>query len=375
MIERFLRITFTIIGLLIGAAWGRSLTQNQWIMSRLPAALSSSEVTLGIYIFIILFFGLLFFILFPLIHSVVRKISNALEETLKDVRLADVGFSIAGLIIGLIIAMLLSFAFAQIPIKWLASILTAASYILLGYLGFALPRFRRDDILTAFYEINEDKNEKRLIEHKTTPRHKKQVEDLKILDTSVLIDGRILDIAITGFLQGTIGVPVYVLNELQLIADSSDDLKRQRGRRGLDIVAKMQAEESIQLEIIEQDYDDIAEVDAKLIRMAQEKKCKVLTNDFNLNKLASVQGITILNINDLANAVKPVVMPGEDMTVQLVKEGKGNAQAVAYLEDGTMIVVENAQRQVGKTRDVVVTSVLQTSAGRMIFAKLKNNKG
>lgn len=185
----------------------------------------------------------------------------------------------------------------------------------------------------------------------------------------MVIDGRIYDICKVGFMEGPLIVPVFVLNELQLIADSSDDLKRNRGRRGLDIINKMQNDLDVPVQISEEDYDDIQEVDAKLVRMAKETKCKILTNDYNLNKVATVQGAEVLNINELANAVKPVVLPGEEMKVLLVKAGKESGQAVAYLDDGTMIVVENGRKYIGDNITVIVTSILQTAAGRMIFAK------
>lgn len=192
---------------------------------------------------------------------------------------------------------------------------------------------------------------------------------LKILDTSVIIDGRISDIAESGFLDGRLAIPEFVLHELQLVADSSDSAKRNRGRRGLDIVQRLQKMPRIQVEISGQDFPAIREVDLKLIELAKLHQAKIVTNDFNLNKLAQVQGIEILNINELANAVKPVVLPGETMHVFILKEGKEYNQGVAYLDDGTMVVVDNARRLISKTVDITVTSVLQTTAGKMIFGK------
>ena len=193
----------------------------------------------------------------------------------------------------------------------------------------------------------------------------------KLLDTSVIIDGRILDIVKTGFLEGDIVIAQFVLAELRHIADSGDSLRRARGRRGLDVLAKLR-ELSIPLVIEETDYADIDEVDVKLLRLCRDKGGIVVTNDYNLNKVAGVTGIRVLNINDLANAVKPMLMAGEEMNVQIVREGKEPGQGVAYLDDGTMIVVENGRRHVGETVAVVVTTVLQTSAGRMIFTRLKS---
>jgi uncharacterized protein YacL len=191
----------------------------------------------------------------------------------------------------------------------------------------------------------------------------------KVLDTSVIIDGRILDIVRSGFLDGPLLLPRFVLRELQNIADSSDAMRRTRGRRGLDVLTKLQALSP--LEIVERDYDTVSEVDAKLVLLAREREGKLVTNDFNLNRVANVEGVAVLNINELANAVKPVLLPGEELRVALIKEGKEPHQGVGYLDDGTMIVVENGRRQVGETVDVAVTSALQTAAGRMIFARVK----
>jgi uncharacterized protein YacL len=191
----------------------------------------------------------------------------------------------------------------------------------------------------------------------------------KILDTSVIIDGRIADIAETGFLDGIIVIPQFVLRELQLVADSADSLKRNRGRRGLDILQRLQKTASLQIQIVEDDFPTVREVDMKLIELAKLYEGKIITNDFNLNKVAQLQGVEVLNINELANSLKPIVLPGEAMRVFILKEGKEYNQGVAYLDDGTMVVVDNARKMIGKTIDIAVTSVLQTTAGKMIFGK------
>lgn len=196
--------------------------------------------------------------------------------------------------------------------------------------------------------------------------------NLKILDTSVIIDGRIADICDTGFIEGTFIIPQFILQELQYIADSSDSMKRARGRRGLDILHRIQKMSNISVRIVEEDFPNIKEVDTKLIALAKMMDAKVLTNDFNLNKVAELQGISVLNINELANSLKPVVLPGESMKVFVIKEGKEYNQGVAYLDDGTMVVIENGRRYIGHNIDVSVTSVLQTTAGRMIFSKPKD---
>ena len=197
----------------------------------------------------------------------------------------------------------------------------------------------------------------------------------KILDTSVIIDGRIADIAETGFLDGIVVTPQFVLRELQLVADSADPLKRNRGRRGLDILQRLQKVASLTIQIVEDDFPTIREVDLKLIELAKVYEGKIITNDFNLNKVAQLQGVEVLNINELANALKPIVLPGESMRVFILKEGKEYNQGVAYLDDGTMVVVDNARKMIGKTIDISVTSVLQTTAGKMIFGKWDERSG
>jgi len=191
----------------------------------------------------------------------------------------------------------------------------------------------------------------------------------KILDTSVIIDGRIADIAETGFIDGSLVIPQFVLRELQQVADSSDGMKRNRGRRGLDVLQRIQKMPQLNIQILEDDFPNIREVDMKLIELAKLYSCKIVTNDFNLNKVAQLHGVEVLNINDLANALKPVVLPGETMRVFILKEGKEYNQGVAYLDDGTMVVVDNARKMISKTIDVAVTSVLQTTAGKMIFGR------
>ncbi len=192
---------------------------------------------------------------------------------------------------------------------------------------------------------------------------------LKVLDTSVIIDGRIADIGETGFLDGTLAIPQFVLSELQLVADSSDSMKRNRGRRGLDVLQRIQKMPGLNIRIVEDDFPHIREVDLKLIEFAKIYSCKIVTNDFNLNKVAQLHGVEVLNINELANALKPVVLPGETMRVFILKEGKEHSQGVAYLDDGTMVVVDNARKMISRTIDIAVTSVLQTTAGKMIFGR------
>src|SRR3982074_2017238 len=204
---------------------------------------------------------------------------------------------------------------------------------------------------------------------------KQSKKSYKILDTSVIIDGRIADIAETGFLDGIIVTPQFVLRELQLVADSADSLKRNRGRRGLDVLQRLQKVATLQIQIVEDDFPAVREVDLKLIELAKVYEGKIITNDFNLNKVAQLQGVQVLNINELANSLKPIVLPGETMKVFILKEGKEYNQGVAYLDDGTMVVVDNARKMIGKTIDVSVTSVLQRTAGKMIFGKWDDRMG
>lgn len=283
-----------------------------------------------------------------------------IEEFLVKLPITDIIFGSIGLVFGLLIAFLSGYALSSIKI--LNTIAPIVLTLLFGYLGFQVGFKKRDELLSLLSQRKKKGSEEEVGQADSK---------LKILDTSVIIDGRIADICQTGFLEGTIVIPQFVLEELQHIADSSDALKRNRGRRGLDILNRIQKELAIKVEIYEGDFEEIQEVDSKLVKLAKLTNGIVVTNDFNLNKVCELQGVAVLNINDLANAVKPVVLPGEELNVQVIKDGKEHHQGVAYLDDGTMIVVEDGRDYIGKQIDVLVTSVLQTSAGRMIFAKPK----
>ena len=289
-----------------------------------------------------------------------------IEESLIKLPVADLLFGSFGIIIGLIIAYFLTSPIQAIELKIVSQVFPIFLSILLAYFGFQVGFKRRDEFLSLFALPRRDKR-------RTTTQEEagKHVPKPKILDTSVIIDGRIADICQTSFLEGSIIIPQFVLAELQHIADSSDTLKRNRGRRGLDILNRMQKDLPVSVEIYEGDFEDIQEVDSKLVKLAKVLNGIVVTNDFNLNKVCEFQHVQVLNINDLANAVKPVVLPGEELHVQVIKDGKEQNQGVAYLDDGTMIVVEEGKSYMGKTIEVIITSVLQTSAGRMIFAKPK----
>ncbi len=284
------------------------------------------------------------------------------EEFILRIPVTDFLFGVMGMIFGLIISTLLSQAIKFIPVVNL--IVPVFLAVLLGYFGFRLGFKKRDELMSVFSlgKFNKEKGTKK----ESTFKY-----EHKILDTSVIIDGRIADICKTGFIEGILVIPGFVLGELQHIADSSDTLKRNRGRRGLDILNKIQKELDIKVLIYEGDFEEIQEVDSKLVKLAKVLEGKVVTNDYNLNKVCELQGVPVLNINDLSNAVKPVVLPGEELNVQVIKDGKEHNQGIAYLDDGTMIVVEGGREYIGHHIDVLVTSVLQTSAGRMIFAKPK----
>lgn len=310
------------------------------------------------------------FLISPYCIRKLRLFSIWVERQLSKTPIHDVVAGVCGLAIGLIIANLLGVAFSRIPL--IGPYIPIIFSIVFGYLGLYITVKKRDDIISILPNRNkENAKEERKEETALSDKDKKNLPSYKLLDTSVIIDGRIADICKTGFIEGTLLIPVFVLEELQFIADSSDLLKRTRGRRGLDILKRIQTEFDMLVEIDHHDYDDISGVDSKLIRLGQEIGAKIITNDFNLNKVAELQGVQVLNINELANAIKPVVIPGETMVVTIVKDGKEQGQGVAYLDDGTMIVVENGHRHLNETLEVVVTSVLQTSAGRMIFAKPK----
>lgn len=302
-----------------------------------------------------------------------RIFSIWVERQLSKMPTHDVVAGVLGLAIGLIIANLLGVAFSRVPL--IGPYIPIIFSIVFGYLGLYITIKKRKDIISLLPTRNKDHIRKENISDAdskdSTNTAINNSASYKLLDTSVIIDGRIADICKTGFIEGTLLIPVFVLEELQFIADSSDLLKRTRGRRGLDILKRIQTEFDMLVKIDHHNYDDVTGVDSKLIRLGQEIGAKIITNDFNLNKVADLQGVQVLNINELANAIKPVVIPGETMVVTVVKDGKEQGQGVAYLDDGTMIVVEGGHKHLNETLEVVVTSVLQTAAGRMIFAKPK----
>ena len=283
-----------------------------------------------------------------------------LERVMQRVSTRNLSAGVFGLVFGLFMSWVVTTAIKLIPMSLeLYSSIQMVLTAVFCYLGMVIAIRGKDEFKLVIPYVKFTRENQR--------------DELILLDTSVIIDGRIADLCLTKFIEGRFVVPRFVLRELQQIADSQDVLKRNRGRRGLDILNKIQKNTHIDVKIEEEDFPDISDVDAKLVKLATVFGAKIFTNDFNLNKIAQIQGVTVLNINDLANALKPVVLPGEMMEVRIIKEGKEFNQGVAYLDDGTMVVVDNTKHLIGQTVKAMVTSVLQTSAGRMIFAKYDSN--
>lgn len=359
--KKFLRVILALVGASVGAAvvvlFRGLLTDFNVISSDLPSwALITAYAVFcvaGVVVFVAL-------------SPKIFQLLDRTQQALRAAPLADIVAGSVGLVLGLMLAFLVSRLVQLIPFTWLSITISILIYVLLGYLGLDIAVNRRHELnIVAFVRKTMANREGRAGEAQADEQLSQ-----KLLDTSVIIDGRIFEICKAGFLEGRLIVPGFVLDELRAVSDSEDDLKRSRGRRGLDILARLQHELSRPVAVVNRDYPDLPDVDSKLLKMAAETGAKIITNDYNLNKVARVQNIKVLNINELSNAVKPVALPGEEMTVKIVKPGKEAGQGVAYLEDGTMIVVEGGSRYIDETVEIVVTSSLQTSAGRMIFGKL-----
>lgn len=358
MLKRIMRLVLGVFGSIIGyeAVWSfnmeTELTQPIW--EHVDSWFMSTQF-IGIVVGFLFGFLIVSYLLDKLLHLIIN-----VEHRLKEVSWKRITIGISGLVIGLLIGALVSFTFPVLKTHRVGQYLQVLINLIFAYLGFSLFNYKENDIIKLF--------------EKNSRNHEGIYNNFisnKILDTSVIIDGRIADICKSGFIEGTLIIPEFVLEELRHIADSSEALKRNRGRRGLDILKQMQKEPNITVEIIEQDFEEINDVDSKLVKLAQIIDARIVTNDYNLNKVAELQGIDVLNINELANSVKPVVLPGEEMNVKVIKEGKEDGQGVAYLDDGTMIVVDDGIKYMNKKISVLVTSILQTAAGRMIFAKPK----
>lgn len=350
-------VVFCIVGVFVGSDLGTATQVNQ--NPDIPLNLEQYTFTFG------LVGALVGLILTPYLTT---KPVRALRSKLTRISAQSLFSSFVGLIAGLLTAALLAFPISLLP-KPFGTVLPFIGVVIFGYLGITVFSMRSNDLFnviggfsgkgasnlpgTPVGDVNANWAETRTI----------------LLDTSVIIDGRIADIARTGFLPGSLLIPRFVLNELQYIADSSESLRRQRGRRGMEVLANLQKEPNIPVRISDIDVEGVREVDDKLVILARQLRCPVLTNDYNLNRVAELQGVTVLNINELANAVKSVLLPGELMNVRVIQDGKEANQGVGYMDDGTMVVVENGRDYMDRQIVVVVTKVLQTAAGRMIFAR------
>jgi uncharacterized protein YacL len=348
-----IELLIRIVGLIILAGVGWSVGEtlgNDVAFIRIP------QIELAKYI--LAFVGaLLGFVLAPLL--VIRPIAWTQKE-IRRIPIQSLIAAIVGLAIGLLISVPIAYATSKLQFFNLDKILPIVGALALGYLGIMTGLTRQKDLF-AF------------ISGRWGRGNNGEKSEYVLLDTSVIIDGRIEYVSQTGFIEGTLLVPRFVLNEIQAVADSQDALRRNRGRRGLEILNKLQKNTKIALEITDMDTDDSDDVDSKLIHLASKLKCPIATNDYNLNRVASLQGVKILNINELANAVKTLILPGETIKIRIIQEGKELGQGVGYLDDGTMVVVDNGRRYINHTLDVTVTRVLQTDKGRMMFATLNGD--
>ena len=357
------RLLITLFGIFLGLSLVYMAMQNREvlglteILSGIPAWVGTLAYVLGAIIF-----GIIFFFISPGIIGLVVKAVRRIEKKSRELSMQQIFVGVIGLLIGLVIATLISLLIQKIQINAIVVLLDVIVFISLAYLGFKIPTSRIKEFnLPNWFRRGEN-----------APQNDPVKAKPKLLDTSSIIDGRFFDMYKTGIVEGKIIVPGFVLDELRHIADSPDPLKRARGRRGLDAINALQEANPDMITVNETDYPDLTEVDTKLLRLTQELGGVTVTNDYNLGKVAAVQAVPVFNINDLANSLRINVVAGEIVEVTVVKEGKEHGQGVAYFEDGTMIVIDGASKLVGETIEVVVTSVLQTSAGRMVFAKLED---
>ncbi|NPV76679.1 MAG: PIN domain nuclease [Anaerolineae bacterium] len=349
-------IVFTTLGVYWGTTLGKIANAN-------PAA--SNTFSVEQYAFTIGLVGALVgLILTPLFTT---RPLRALRAIFARISAQSLFASLAGLVVGLIIAALLAFPISLLPTPF-GDVLPFVGVVLFGYLGVAVFVMRQLDLFSLIATIT---GRGQAVAPSTSAESGANWAESRtiLLDTSVIIDGRIADIARTGFLPGSLLIPRFVLMELQYIADSPDSLRRQRGRRGMEVLSQLQKEPSIPVRVSDVDVDGVREVDDKLVILARQLRCPILTNDYNLNRIAELQGVTVLNVNELANAVKSVLLPGEVLNIRVIQEGKESNQGVGYMDDGTMVVIENGRDYIDQEIEVVVTKVLQTAAGRMIFGR------
>lgn len=358
-IEFIFRLIGMVIFAIIGVMWGAQLGQIA------TSGGTSSTFSVEEYAFTLGLVGALIgLILTPFIT--IRPM-RAIRSLLTRVSAQTLFAALFGLIAGLIIAVLLAFPLSRLPSPF-GEILPFIGVVFFGYLGVSVFVMRQNDLFSLWGNIS--KNQPPGAGAPAAEGGVNWAESRTILlDTSVIIDGRIADIARTGFLPGSLLIPRFVLNELQYIADSPDSLRRQRGRRGMEVLSQLQKEPIIPVRISDIDVEGVRDVDDKLVILARQLRCPILTNDYNLNRIAELQGVTVLNVNELANAVKSVLLPGETLSVRVIQEGKESGQGVGYMEDGTMVVIENGNKYLNQEILVTVTKVLQTAAGRMIFAR------
>jgi len=359
---RSIRLGFAALGALGGfglAYYGMLQEEPLHFLAGLPR-----QWTYGLIVLFLLLGGIAGYAAALRIWQQVVQLTQWIETRLLRTPIQDTLAGVLGLIAGLVIANLLSGPLKLVPV--VGPLLPPVFAVLLAYLGAVVAIKRRNDIVHLLASLPRPGRER----DRERARTEAVSGSYKVLDTSAIIDGRIADVAETGFLEGTLVVPGFVLEELRRIADSSDTLRRNRGRRGLEVLRRIQQESPVPVKIVEEEVEG-EDVDSKLLRLARKMGGKVITNDYNLNQIAGLQGVPVLNVNELANAVKPVVLPGEALQVQIIREGKEAGQGVGFLDDGTMIVVEGGKRFIGQRIDVEVSTVLQTAAGRMIFARPK----
>lgn len=371
MVKRFYRAIFTLLGMCFGVGISFLLDYLLGFIPPIKSVLKGPAFIVMCVVCAILT-GLIFYFIAPKVQKSFEKMAQELDSNLQKVPMQEFVCGTIGLLLGLIFAFLISPLWSGLNIPIIPTLISIIVYLFLGYIGTYIAAKKAQEIAAGLRSITSGRGAGFA---RGASRKTKDISP-KILDTSVIIDGRIADIMKTGFIEGQIVIPEFVLVELRHIADSSDSLKRNRGRRGLDILNKIQTQYGVEIKNTdsEKSIKALKEVDVKLLELASIMNGKVVTNDYNLNKVAAIKGVPVLNINELANTLKPVVLPGEEMDLTPVKEGKEHGQALAYLDDGTMIVVEEGRKFIDTEITAVVTSVLQTSAGRMIFARPKNDK-
>lgn len=356
------KIIIRVISAIIGGALGFYILPEFYTILpvEVPGFIDNAVVS-------IILFAIIFYFIGMAMEDKILGYVSQLEKYIGSLSSSYIIFAAIGVAVGLVLAWLFNLSLVGLQIPFVSNILPIVVTIILVYVGFLVGTSRREE-LRALFSGKTKETPKEVEDGEVQEAPIENFNQYKVLDTSVIIDGRIKDIVETGFLEGTLVVSSYVLRELQHIADSSDSLKRERGRRGLDILNALQNDNNLPVEIYDAEIDEADEVDQKLVVLAKRLEGVLVTNDYNLNKVAEFQNIPVLNINDLANSVKPIVIAGEQMTVTVVKEGSERSQGVAYLNDGTMIVVEDGKHYMNETIEVTVTSTLQTSAGKMIFS-------